>query len=213
MRSLLLVLLAACGGSGPKKVLADYLAAEQSGRYEDAHALLAASDRAARPVDAYAAEHLGAGPVWLAVARTTRFELGEPTASEPGVRVGVRAVHADLQAVVKEVPAPPADRLAETDDPLSFAVRWYEGELGKRALPEVTEPITYALVEEEPGWRVWIGLDRQDAAVARLREAEDAERRGDAAAARAAWDALLALPEDPAGVVAALKADARRRQP
>jgi hypothetical protein len=211
VRSLAVALLAACGGTGPKKVLADYLAAEQSGRYEDAHALLATSDRAARSLDAYAAEHLGAGPVWLAVARTTRFEIGEPTAAEPGVRISVLAAHADVAAVARELPPPPADRLAETDDALSFSVRWYEGELGKRAVPEVAETVVYALVEESPGWRVWLGLDRQDAAVALLRRAEDAERRGDAPAARAAWDALLALPEDPAGVVAALKADARRR--
>ena len=44
------------------EILEAYLAAEQSGRYHDAHAMLSTSDQVARPVDRYVSERLDEAP-------------------------------------------------------------------------------------------------------------------------------------------------------
>lgn len=206
---LLLSLLTACAAPSPKKTLADYLEAEQTGRYDAAHALLSPTDQAARPLEAYAGEHLAAGPIWLAVARTTRFELGAVDKQEGHVRVTVRARHAEHEAVAKGITPPPADKVDSSSDPTAFVAAWVEQELERQPFPMAEEELSYALQEAAGGWRVWLGLDRQDAAIAALRDAESAERRGDDAAAAAAIARLHAVPPDPAGVVEALQAQVK----
>jgi hypothetical protein len=89
-------------------------------------------------------------------------------------------------------------------------VRLAAGLLAGADLPARTETVRYALLQQEGDWRVWLGLARQDAAVTLAVQAARAAERGDGAAADAARRALLALPEDPMGGVAALKADAQR---
>ncbi len=210
MRIPFLLLLAACSPSA-HKVLTSYLQAEQSGQYDEAYALLTPSDQSARTLDTYVTEHLSAGPVWLAVARRTRFELAAPQTTPDATVVPVTALHADLEALGKLLPAPPADQLAAAEDRMAFENAWYAAELSKHEVDEVAEALTYSLRDEGAGWRVWLGLDRQDAAVALWRKADVATDAGDAATTRTALTQLLTLPHDPSGVVQALQTEARQR--
>ncbi|MCB9664985.1 MAG: hypothetical protein H6732_12795 [Alphaproteobacteria bacterium] len=213
MRPFLLALLAiGCAGSlPPKRVLADYLEAEQRGRYADAHALLASDDQAARSLDAYVEDHLRAGPVWLEVAERTTFTPAATTRLDDHLRVEVLARHPDLRAVAEGVPGLPTEALARSTDPAAEMRRHVEATLETQAFPPAEETLVYGLKEEEGAWRVWLGLARQDAAVAAVRRARATAEAGDADATRQAWEAVLVLPEDPQGAVATLKAEARRQ--
>ncbi|MCB9681299.1 MAG: hypothetical protein H6733_07475 [Alphaproteobacteria bacterium] len=202
--------LAACGGhTGPKAVLQTYLEAEQSGRFEAAHALLTPTDQQARSLDAYVAEHLSAGPIWLAVARRTQFTLGDVSTHADHVVVDVRATHEDMKAVEAGLGGVPTDRIDSSPDPAAAMYAYVQQTLEAQAFPRVTEAIPYALREEGGTWHVWLGLDRQDAAIALAREALVAMDKGQDAAAVAAWTKVLDLPPDPSGVVANVQQRAR----
>ncbi|HMV66911.1 MAG TPA: hypothetical protein PKA64_08685, partial [Myxococcota bacterium] len=162
MRTLLLpALLAGCLHERPEAVLGRYLRAESDGRYQVAWELLAPPDRAARPLEAYAADHTGAGLVWLAVARQTRFEFGKPAPydARPGdVVVDVVATHPQMRASADAIaralglpPDLPADEVAER-------VEDAERVIAALPVPQVAEPIRYVLRPDDRSWLVWIGL-------------------------------------------------------
>jgi hypothetical protein len=215
-RPALLMVLSACLHERPETVLGRYLRAESDGRYEAAWQLLDPADRAARPLEAYAADHARAGLVWLAVARQTEFDLAEPAPADParpeaGVIVEVVARHPQMRAA--------ADTLYKAlgvagDVPVEDAnVRVEEAAQVLQAMPVATvdERIRYVLRPEDRGWNIWIGLAEQDAAVALAARAGRAKAQGDTAAERAALEALLALPPDGQGTVTMLQTDAKER--
>lgn len=207
--SLSFLVIAACAGhSSPRTAVSDYLTAEQQGRYDDAHALLTEADRDARPLDAYVAEHLSAGPVWLAVARRTTFTVGASRTQDDHERVSVHARHPDLKLVASAVPGIPTDVLTTSPDPAARMAAAVEATLDASRFPTVDESLTYAVRDEGGVWRVWLGLDRQDEVISLLATARAAVARKDDAAARQAWTEALAVAPDPGGVVPMLQEEA-----
>lgn len=216
-RPLALATLALLGSTGcaarhaapadtPTAVLRTYLEHESQGRFEQAHALLTAVDRSARPLPAYVSEHVNAGAVWLAVAHETRFTVGPVAPTEEGaphVTVPVRAQHARFSEVTPLTEQLPADVA------LGDAVAALVDALQREPIPTDTEQLSYALRMEDDGWRVWLGLAEQDQAVAAFKAVKAAFRSGDAEAAATSLARLEAVEDDPSGVVEALTADAR----
>lgn len=207
MRAAIVVLLAGCATTGPKAVLEDYLTAEAAGRYPEAHALLTREDQRARSLEAFAAEHYQAGPIWLAVARRTTFELGKLEEYSDHLRVDVVATHPDLAAVEAGLAGLPTELLANAEDPDAAMAQYVEDELARRPFPPSQETLVYALRESQGEWRVWLGLARQDAAIALVQQARSLD---DPYAARDAWQAVLELPPDPMGAVDAIQDEVRK---
>lgn len=197
----------------PGRVLTRYLTAESEGRYDDAWALLDPEDQAARSADAFTKDHVDAGFPWLTAARLTGFDVTEPVdaPASPTVQVLVTAHHprpSDVAGVLQRRLGTTALTDADKAD-LEDRV-----ELGARVViedpvPVVDEALSYTLRRSDEAWRVWLGLRWQDQALAHAIEATRAEQRGDVAAARAAWEAVLAVPVDPQGAVAALQVKAK----
>lgn len=211
----LVVLLGACAGrTGPKDVLSAYLEAEKLGRYDDAHALLTDADQSQRPLPRYIAEHLSAGPIWLAVAKRTTFKLGKPDGDDAAVSIPVTARHLDMAAVEASLSGVPTEQLERSDDPGAEMLAYVETELTRfevqgPTLPTVDESLTYAVRNEDGAWRVWLGLALQDAAIQATAEARQATAQGKTGEAHAAWHRVMALDPDPGGVVAYLQKEAK----
>jgi hypothetical protein len=214
------IALSACRAHAtPTAVVESFLEAESRGRYDDAFLLLAAEDRAVRSLDAWAGEHVQAGLVWLAVAQRAQFSVGDAELTgagsiadgTPGAWVVVDTTRPEMAAAADLIQRKlGADGARLDPEEIGDQVRLAAGLLAGADLPTRTETVRYALLQQEGDWRVWLGLARQDAAVTLAVQAARAAERGDGAAADAARRALLALPEDPMGGVAALKADAQR---
>ena len=91
-RLLALVMMMACASAPPQRVVLNYVKAEQTRDYDKAHDLLTTSDQRARPLAAFVKEHLAAGPIWLALAETTRFEVvGVEESRRVAQRLGSKA--------------------------------------------------------------------------------------------------------------------------
>lgn len=210
--ALSLLLVTSCAGhhSTPRAAVAQYLEAEKLGHYDEAHALLSAPDREARPLEAYVAEHVSAGPIWLAVAKRTEFTVGSVRQDGDATFVSVRARHPDPKAVEAAVPGIPTDVLSTSPDPVARVTASVENTLESARFPTVEESLTFGATQEGGEWRVWLGLDRQDAVIHALVKARAALAKGDTAAARAAWTEALAVEPDAAGVVATLQDEARK---
>jgi hypothetical protein len=209
--SLAVLLVASCAShSTPRSAVGDYLTAEQQGRYADAHALLSSTDRAARPLDAYVAEHVNAGPIWLAVAKRTQFTVGSLRQDGDSMFVSVKARHPDPKVVEAAVPGIPVDVLSTSPDPVARVTASVENTLEASRFPTVEETLTFGAREEDGEWRVWLGLDRQDQVIHLLAQARAAVAKGDAEAARKAWTEALDVEGDAAGVVASLQEEAKK---
>lgn len=208
---LLLVPLTTCaaGGATPKAALDAYLEAEALGRYDTAHTLLSDADRDARPLEVYVKEHLAAGPIWRAVAKRTHFKLGKLEQAGDHTRIEVIATHLDMKAVEEGLRGVPTDRIETSPDPQAALYTYVEGELDRQPFPLVSEPLTYAVKQEDGAWFVWLGLDRQEAAIDAVLAARRLQPDADVATLQAAWKAVLDLPTDPGGVVAMLQEEAR----
>jgi len=210
------LVLAAAGcatHASPGRVLTRYLAAESEGRYDDAWALLDPEDQVARNADAFAKDHVDAGFPWLTAARLTAFDVSEPAASADAaqVQIPVTAHHprpSDVAGVLQRrlgtTTLTDADK-ADLEDRVELGARV----VIEDPVPVVDEALTYTLRRTDDAWRVWLGLGWQDQALAHAVEATRAEQRGDVSAARAAWEAVLTVPVDPQGAVAALHARAK----
>ncbi len=208
--AILWVATACASHTSPRTTVSDYLAAEQQGRYADAHALLTRADRDARPLDDYAAEHVEAGPIWLAVARRTTFTIGAVRTDGDHVVVSVRGRHADLKAVEAAVPPIATEVLATSPDPEARVTASVENTLDAARFPMVDEDLRYAAREEDGAWRIWLGLDRQAQAIDALTRARAAIAAKDDAAARQAWTDALAVEPDPGGVVQLVQREAKK---
>lgn len=209
--ALSLLIVASCANhSTPRSIVAEYLAAEQQGRYGDAHALLTTSDREARPLDAYVSEHMSAGPIWLAVAKRTEFTVGSVRQDGERMFVSVHARHPDLKAVEAAVPGIPTEVLTTSPDPAARVTSSVESALESARFPTVEETLTFAAREEAGEWHVWLGLDRQDQVIHALAKARAAVAKGDMDGARAAWTEALAVESDAAGVVVTLQEEAKK---
>jgi hypothetical protein len=207
----LLLALAACTPKiQPRSVLDEYLTAERSGRYAEAHALLTSTDRAARPLEAYTLDHERAGSIWLAVAKRTTFQYGAVQEKDGHVEIPVKATHPDAHEVEQVLHQVPMRDVTGAPDPTGAVRQWVDEVLDRTAVTATSERILYALREEDGRWRVWLALDRQDAAVLAAARARAAEARGDTTAAAAHWREVLDVPPDPAGVVATFQDEARR---
>ena len=209
--ALAFALTAACAShSTPRSAVSDYLTAEKEGRYQDAHALLTTTDRDARPLDAYVAEHVAAGPIWLAVAKRTEFTIGSVRQDGAEMFVSVKARHPDPKAVEAAVPGIPTDVLSTSPDPVARVTASVENTLESSRFPTMEETLTFGARQEAGEWRVWLGLDRQDQVIALLAKARAAVAKGDVEGARAAWTEALAVEGDAAGVVASLQEEAKK---
>jgi hypothetical protein len=213
MRSLLLaLLLAGCSAHvDPIDVLGDYLEAEQQGRYAKAHELLSADDQAVRSLDAYITEHLQAGPVWRAVAASTAFHVEEVQQTEERVTVQITAVHPQMRAVAEGVPPVPTAQVEASDDPEALIYALVRETLATKTFPTASERLTYQLVPQDRGWRVWLGLRHADEAVRLGAQALVARQSGDTAAELVALRAALELPLDAGGGVELVQTQARER--
>lgn len=199
--------------ASPGRVLTRYLTAESEGRYDDAWALLDPQDQAARSADAFAKDHVDAGFPWLTAARLTAFDVSEPAASSTAEQVAVQVtahhprpsdVAGVLQRRLGTTTLTDADK-ADLQDRVELGARV----VIEDPVPVVDEALSYTLRRSDDAWRVWLGLSWQDQALAHAVEATRAEQRGDLPAARAAWEAVLAVPADPQGAVATLQAKAK----
>lgn len=196
----------------PGRVLTRYLTAESEGRYDDAWALLDPEDQGARRAADFAKDHVDAGFPWLTAARLTAFDVSEPEPpASDQVQIQVTAHHprpSDVAAVLQRrlgtTTLTDADK-ADLEDRVELGARV----VIEDPVPVVDEALTYTLRRSDDAWRVWLGLGWQDQALAHAVEATRAEQRGDLAAARAAWEAVLAVPVDPQGAVAALQERAK----
>lgn len=195
--------------STPETVLADYLEAEQAHRYEQAHALLTEADRRASPLDDYVADHLSAGPVWLATSRKASFRVEQATPrGEDAVDIRVSSRHVDPNALLDAI-GPPVG-LDRSPDPEKA---WYEHAtlaLESRDFPQIEESLTYGLRREDGAWRVWLGIASQEEAGRLWQVVKDATAAGDKPAAVAGLRAILALEPDPGGLVDGIQAESRR---
>lgn len=208
-----LVALPACAAAPkvtPRSVLTDYLEAERLGRYEHAWSLLTDADQEARSQEVYLREHLSAGPIWLAAARRTEFVVGKATDATDHTRFAVTARHPDLKALEAAVPGIPTDVLTTSPDPAARMMAAVEQALDTVPIPTVAESLVYAVRDQDGTPRVWLALHEQDAVIEAVARARKAAASGDTAATTAAWEAVLALPQDPAGVVASFHDEARR---
>ncbi len=193
-----------------KQAVATYLDAERAGRYDEAWAMLAPTDRAAHPLEAYTADHNQAGVMWQEIAARTRFELKAVHDLDGHRIVEVLATRPDPEAVEQVMRGVSSEALARSEDPKALLRRHIRETLDRSEVPPDEETLFYAVTEGPDGTlRVWLGLDRQFAAIEHARRARVAMDAGDDAAARVAWEALLGVPEDPGGVVAMLAAEAR----
>lgn len=210
--TLLALLLAGCSThADPVDVLGAYLEAEQQGRYARAHELLSEQDRAARPLDAYVAEHLQAGPVWRAVATRTAFHVGEVQRDEQRVIVQITAVHPQMRAVADGVPPVPTAEIEASEDPDALMYELVQRTLAERSFPTDSEQLSYQLVPAERSWRVWLGLREADEAITLAARAVQARAAGDLPTERSALTALLAVGPDAGGGVLDLQQQARER--
>jgi hypothetical protein len=193
----------------PEDALDRYLAAEQTGRYDQSWRWLSASDQAARPIEAYARDHYDAGVPWLLSSREARARWIATTHVDPTrVELAVDVTHPDVRRLAEVLPpydepdsAEAAERLVEAFTPL----------VRERDLPPVTESLRWTLRQEDHAWRVWLGIAEQDVALSHSVAAIRAQRTGDTTAEVTALTALLACAPDPSGAVAKLQADARAR--
>ncbi len=210
---LLTALLCACAPkTGSTDALRAYLEAEQSGRYEAAHRLLTPEDRTARPLEEYVREHLSAGPIWLAVARRTRFKIERRLQDDTRARFDVEATHPDMDAVADAVPGLPPEVLATSPDPAAEMRAHVESTLASRPFPQRTEELNYEVRNTTEGYRVWLALAKQDEALESFTRGKKLWESGDRESAAEAWTSLMAVAADPSGVVKMLQDEVRRVQ-
>lgn len=219
MRVLLVFLiasLAACGvknGREAQTIVAQYLDAERAGRYDEAWSLLAPTDRAVHPLEAYRADHERAGPLWLEIAKRTRFQLDDarPGPEDSVLIVPVTATRPDPKAVEGMLPGVSGDAIARSADPAALIRSQVARVLDTREIPVSAESLLYAVrLLEDGGMVVWLGLDRQFTAMTYVQRAREAQARGDLDGAEASWRKVLGVPPDPAGVVGMLANEATR---
>lgn len=197
--------------AGVQQTVARYLDAERDGRYQEAWALLAPTDRAVHPVQAYVQDHERAGIIWQEIARVTLFEIEATRRIEDHWTVDIVATRPDAKAVEQRIKGVSPEAIARSQDPEGLVRAQVRQTLHKRdSIPSIQEPMRLAVTESDDGsYRVWLGLDRQFTAIEYAQRARAAAQRGDAEAERRAWEALLEVPHDPTGVVAMLAQEAR----
>jgi hypothetical protein len=212
LRLLLLSMLTACSAhTDPVDVLGEYLEAEQQGRYTRAHDLLSDEDQQARPLEAYIKEHLRAGPLWRAVATKTAFHVEEVTVAEERTSIQIKAVHPDVRAVSEGMRGIPNEVLEASEDPERLMYEAVREALANEEFPAKSEALSFQLVRDGRSWRVWLGLQHTDAAIAHAERAMMAQQDGDVAGEISALQALVNEPADAGGAVQQLQASAQVR--
>ncbi|MGC6494499.1 MAG: hypothetical protein ACON5B_16815 [Myxococcota bacterium] len=209
-RLLALVMMMACASAPPQRVVLNYVKAEQTRDYDKAHDLLTTSDQRARPLAAFVKEHLAAGPIWLALAETTRFEV-----------VGVEEIDADRATVTLVAEHPTAEALqtrlisaprylTQLDGADLQVAAWLAASVRDTPAPMVLETLSYTVRQDDNRWRLWLGLDLQDQAIMHFEAVRSAIDTSNEDAARKALADLSAASEDPGGVVHALRSEAQK---
>lgn len=215
--ALLLALVSGCAttakqDAAARSIVAAYLEAERAGRYDEAWGLLAPTDRATHPVDAYIKDHANAGVVWQTVASRTTFELGDVVYAPDHQVVEVIATRPDPEALTKLTKGVSPESLARSRDPKALMRAHLERTLDTTAIPPDEETLYYGVQGTEDGrMYVWLGLDRQFTAIQLAAEARRAQARGDNDAAIAAWNKVRQVPPDPTGTVLMLADEAVRQ--
>jgi len=215
--SMLVLLLGGCAttakqDAAARAVVAQYLEAERAGRYREAWNLLAPTDRASHPVEAYTQDHDNAGVVWQTVASRTRFELTDVLYADDHQIVTVVATRPDPVKLTEMTKGVSPESLARSTDPKQLMRVHLERTLDTTPVPADEETLFYGVRGTDDGrLYVWLGLDRQFTAIRLAADARKVQASGTSEEATTAWRKVLKVPPDPTGTVAMLAQEALRQ--
>lgn len=187
--SALLIFLccSACGLlSTPQRTLGKYFEATRAGRWDEAYGYLSSKDRAFQPLDAYRTNMI-ANPFAAGILAKTTYQVKQSTVDGSRASVVVAVTSPDVQGIMGNLMASAMASALSGKGDSNAAVNDLAKNVESGNLPTTTRDEVFAVIKEDGGWKVNLGLEPK----ARVAEGKQLQEEKKYAEAKIKYEAAL----------------------
>lgn len=143
-------------GPGPNEVLSNYLDASLKGRYEESYSYISADDKTVKDLQSYLKENEKTdGLFWQAIASKGSYKILKIEKSDKKATADVEITLPDFESISADIRGDAAFKSAVGSGDKKDMERIMRKKLENDKVPLTNRKVTFKLVKEEDGWKVF----------------------------------------------------------
>jgi hypothetical protein len=143
-------------GPGPNEVLSNYLDASLKGRYEESYSYISADDKTVKDLQSYLKENEKTdGLFWQAIASKGSYKILKIEKSDKKATADVEITLPDFESISADIRGDAAFKSAAGSGDKKEMERIMRKKLENDKVPLTNRKVTFKLVKEEDGWKVF----------------------------------------------------------